>query len=67
MPQRQSLLKLNKPPDMKRKPTIKNSEKIWKLEYLEPNFHQEPDDQNEVNEDQEEDKQTKSNSHRKNQ
>ena len=47
---------------MKRKPAMKNSEKIWKLEYLEPNFHQEPDDQNQVNEDQDEDKQTKSNS-----
>jgi len=67
MPQRQLLLKLNKPPDMKRKPAVKNSEKIWKLEYLEPNFHQEPDDQNKVNEDLGEDNQTKSNSHSKNQ
>ncbi len=38
---------------MKRKPTLKNSEKIWKLEYLEPNFLLEPDDQNKVNEDNE--------------
>ncbi len=52
---------------MKRKPTIKNSEKIWKLEYLEPNFHQEPDDQNKVNEDLDEGKQTKSKNHSKNQ
>ena len=52
---------------MKRKPAIKNSKKIWKLEYLEPNFHQEPDDQNKINEDLEEDKQTKSKSHSKNQ
>jgi len=55
MHQRQSLLKLNKPHDMKRKPAIKNSKKIWKLEYLEPNFRQEPDDQNKVNEDLDED------------
>jgi len=40
---------------MKRKPAMKNSEKIWKLENLEPNFHQEPDDQNKENEDLEED------------
>jgi len=32
---------------------MKNNEKIWKLEYLEPNFHQELDDQNKVNEDNE--------------
>ncbi len=41
---------------MKRKPAMKYSEKIWKLEYLESIFHQEPDDQNKVNEDLEEDK-----------
>ena len=51
MPQRQPLIKLNKPLDMKRTPAMKNSEKIWKLEYLEPNLHQEPDDQNKVKED----------------
>ena len=35
---------------MKRIPTMKNSEKIWKLEYLIPAAHQEPDEQNKVKE-----------------
>ncbi len=33
---------------MKRTPAMKNSEKIWKLEYLEPIFIQEPDKQDKI-------------------
>jgi len=33
---------------MKRTPTMKNSEKIWKLEYLESATNQEPDEQNKI-------------------
>jgi len=33
---------------MKRTPAMKNSEKIWKLEYWEPVPHQEPDEQNKI-------------------
>jgi len=50
LPQRQSLIKLNKPLDMKRIPTMKNSEKIWKLEYWIPAAHPESDEQNKVKE-----------------
>ncbi|MCH7941020.1 MAG: hypothetical protein IH842_03525 [Thaumarchaeota archaeon] len=50
MPQRQSLTKLNKPIDMKRMPAMKNSEKIWKLEYWIPAAHPELDEQNKVKE-----------------
>jgi len=50
MPQRQSLIKLNKPLDMKRTPTMKNSEKIWKLEYWIPAVDHEPDEQNKLKE-----------------
>ncbi len=32
---------------------MKNNEKIWKLEYWESVSHQEPDEQNKVNEDNE--------------
>jgi len=35
---------------MKRTPAMKNSEKIWKLEYWEPAPHQEPDEQNKIKE-----------------
>ena len=35
---------------MKRMPTMKNSEKILKLEYLIPAAHHEPDEQNKVKE-----------------
>ncbi len=35
---------------MKRTPAMKNSEKIWKLEYLEPISNQEPDELDKVNE-----------------
>ncbi len=35
---------------MKRIQTMKNSEKIWKLEYLIPAAHPEPDEQNKVKE-----------------
>ena len=48
LPQRQPLTKLNKPPDMKRAPAMKNSEKIWKLEYLESVSNQEPNEQNKI-------------------
>ena len=41
---------MNKPPDMKRASTMKNSEKICKLEYLEPISNQEPDELDKVNE-----------------
>ncbi|GFN41694.1 MAG: hypothetical protein YK1312THETA_1600001 [Marine Group I thaumarchaeote] len=50
MPQRQALIKLNKSLDMKRIPAMKNSEKIWKLEYCIPAAHTEPDEQNKVKE-----------------
>jgi len=33
---------------MKRTPTMKNSEKIWKLEYWIPTTHQESDEQNKI-------------------
>jgi len=33
---------------MKRIPAMKNSEKIWKLEYLESIANQEPDEQNKI-------------------
>ncbi len=42
--------KLNNPFDMKMIPAMKNSEKICKLEYWEPAPHQDPDEQNKVNE-----------------
>jgi len=35
---------------MKMTPAMKNSEKIWKLEYWGPTPHQDPDEQNKVNE-----------------
>ncbi len=35
---------------MKRTPTMKNSEKIWKLEYCIPAANPEPDEQNKVKE-----------------
>jgi len=35
---------------MKMTPAMKNSEKIWKLGYLEPIPNQDPDEQNKVNE-----------------
>jgi len=50
LPQRQSLIKLNKPLDMKRIPIMKNSEKIWKLEYWIPAAQHEPYEQNKVKE-----------------
>ncbi len=50
MPQRQSLIKLNKPLDMKRIPTMKNSEKILKLESWIPAARPESDEQNKVKE-----------------
>ncbi len=34
--------------DMKRTPAMKNIEKIWKLEYLEPRSNQEPDKQDKI-------------------
>jgi len=42
--------KLNNPFDMKMTSAMKNSEKICKLEYWEPTSHQDPDEQNKVNE-----------------
>ena len=33
---------------MKRTPAMKNSEKIWELEYWIPVSHQEPDNQNKI-------------------
>ncbi len=50
LPQRQSFIKLNKPLDMKRIQAMKNSEKIWKLEYWIPAANPEPDEQNKVKE-----------------
>ncbi len=35
---------------MKRTPAMKNSEKIWKLEYWESASHQEPDEQDKIKE-----------------
>ncbi len=35
---------------MKRIPIMKNSEKIWMLEYCIPTAHHEPDEQNKVKE-----------------
>jgi len=43
---------------MKRTPAMKNSEKIWKLEYWEPTSHEEPDEQNKIKENEIQDEST---------